>query len=156
SSEDTWHVFCYSDVKRVLSDYQVFSSNLPGLDLTGSLLFTDPPRHNELKSLLSPVFTPRAAKQQEALLTEMTNALVDQMSTETDLIASFSSRLPTLMLTILLGVPQNDAAQLNLWAEIFLVKSQEGIPIVPDMSAYFSALIDEKRQHPGDDIISLL
>ena len=59
-------VFRYDDVQRVLSDYAVFSSARgngggPGESaLSASLISSDPPRHRQLRNLITQVFTPRA------------------------------------------------------------------------------------------------
>ena len=69
---DTWNVFKYEDVKRVLTDYELFSSkrertitnvgtgteegNFPDrLNIHDS----DPPAHRKSRSLLATAFTPK-------------------------------------------------------------------------------------------------
>src|SRR5436309_541516 len=54
-----WHVFRYAQVQRVLSDYTTFSSNRGRLDPedrgpnTASLNDLDPPRHRQMRSLVT-------------------------------------------------------------------------------------------------------
>jgi cytochrome P450 len=65
-----WVATRYSDVDRVLTDHEVFSSDelrhstqpIPHRDnpLLRGLLATDPPRHHALRRIVSQVFTPRA------------------------------------------------------------------------------------------------
>src|SRR6478752_1829090 len=65
-----WQVFGFADISRILADTTTFSSetarafNPPQADLDffdmGNLVTTDPPRHRQLRSLISSVFTPRA------------------------------------------------------------------------------------------------
>src|SRR5690349_7860735 len=67
-SEGTWNVCRYSDVVAVLSDHTTFSSNFSSVlhehsadDLAeGNILMTDPPRHEQLRALVSQAFSPRA------------------------------------------------------------------------------------------------
>src|SRR6266704_6659496 len=65
-----WQVFRYADVARVLSEYATFSSDgrrmaqSGGFDaeadpLESSILRMDPPRHRQLRNLVSLAFTPR-------------------------------------------------------------------------------------------------
>src|SRR5215472_19020188 len=65
AQRQTWHVFRYAQVQRVLSDYTTFSSNRGKLDPedrgpnTASLNDLDPPRHRQVRSLVTQAFTPR-------------------------------------------------------------------------------------------------
>ncbi|MBV9648772.1 MAG: hypothetical protein JO296_01365 [Pseudonocardiales bacterium] len=60
-----WHVFRYADVARVISDPQVFSSDLGRVFAIGekfsqgNLLRTDPPRHHTLRRLVGAAFSPK-------------------------------------------------------------------------------------------------
>ena len=64
-----WHVFRYDDVQRVLSEHATFSSRIGGDNpsetgqlFAASLINTDPPRHRQLRSLVSQAFTPRSVE----------------------------------------------------------------------------------------------
>src|ERR1700753_497101 len=83
-----WHVFRYADVARVLSDYTTFSSDenryLPAEQrdnspINSSILRMDPPRHRQLRRLVSQAFTPRMVTQMESRIKEITSGLLDQV-----------------------------------------------------------------------------
>jgi cytochrome P450 len=94
-----WHVFRYDDVDRVLGDHARFSSANGFADPEGdregigaSMIATDPPRHRQLRGLVSLAFTPKAVRDLRPL-----GAM--------DLIADFSSPLPIAVIAEMLGVP---------------------------------------------------
>jgi len=82
-----WHVFRYADVSRVLSEYATFSAedrrmNPDAQDLSpisSSILRMDPPRHNQLRSLVSQAFTPRMVAQLEPRIRAICNRLIGAM-----------------------------------------------------------------------------
>src|SRR3954471_1107919 len=77
-----WHVFRYEDVQRVLSEHATFSSRFGGDDPSGqlfaaSLINTDPPRHRQLRSLVSQAFTPRSVDELAPRIQALTDELLD-------------------------------------------------------------------------------
>ena len=78
--QETWHVFGYDDVQRVLSDYATFSSERGrgrGDPLGASIISLDPPRHRQLRSLVTQAFTPRAVARLEPRIEAITRELLD-------------------------------------------------------------------------------
>src|SRR5215469_10198050 len=78
-----WQVFRYSDVSRVLSEYATFSSSSfddQSDPIGSSILQMDPPRHRQLRSLVSQAFTPRMVAQLEPRITTITNELLDNVA----------------------------------------------------------------------------
>ena len=76
-----WHVFGYGDVQRVLSDHATFSSRFGGDNpsetgqlFAASLINTDPPRHRQLRSLVTQAFTPRAVEALASRIAALTEA----------------------------------------------------------------------------------
>ena len=79
-----WHVFRYDDVQRVLSEHATFSSRIGGDNpsetgqlFAASLINTDPPRHRQLRSLVSQAFTPRSVEALGPRISELTDELLD-------------------------------------------------------------------------------
>src|SRR5213078_4692907 len=80
SGRNTWQVFRYADVQRVLTDYTSFSSQYMSNDpLEMSLINTDPPRHRQLRTLVTQAFTPRTVAQLTPRITEIVHDLLDKV-----------------------------------------------------------------------------
>src|SRR6184192_2418856 len=77
----SWSVFRYNDVQRVLSDFSAFSSQFMGSGepLESSLISTDPPRHRQLRLLVTQAFTPRTIAQLTPRITEIVHDLLDKV-----------------------------------------------------------------------------
>src|SRR5579859_779748 len=77
-------VFRYDDVQRVLSDFEAFSSERGRRDgssaLGSSLISSDPPRHRQLRNLITQAFTPRAVNQLAPRITAIVSELLDQVA----------------------------------------------------------------------------
>ena len=84
AQHQVWSVFGYDDVQRVLSDYEHFSSRFIGGGsqdpLDNSLISTDPPRHNQLRALVSQAFTPRAINQLAPRIEAISQELLDEVT----------------------------------------------------------------------------
>ncbi|UYO02751.1 cytochrome P450 [Paenibacillus sp. PSB04] len=175
---NSWNVFRYEDVKRVLSDYEYFSSvrarttisvgadNEAGQHNSGRVdLSSDPPEHRKSRSLLSAAFTPRSLKLWEPRIHEVVSQLIKDMSDEPviDIVKSFSSALPTIVIADLLGVPSEDRFLFKEWVDhLFLPLPADNVEDVQELKRqaatnYYNYLyphVIAKRSQLTDDIIS--
>ncbi|MGN7356660.1 cytochrome P450 [Paenibacillus sp. SAF-054] len=174
---DSWNVFRYEDVKRVLSDYEYFSNvrarttisvgadNEEGQHSGRVNLSTDPPEHRKSRSLLSAAFTPRSLKLWEPRIHEVVRQLIQDMGDEPviDIVKSFSSALPTIVIAELLGVPPEDRFLFKKWVDhLFLPLTKENNDDVQELKRraakeYYQYLfphVVSKRANLTDDIIS--
>jgi cytochrome P450 len=107
-----WLATRYSDVDRVLTDHEVFSSDelrystqpIPHRDnpLLRSLLATDPPRHHALRRVVSQMFTPRAVSALEPLIAARVQSSVT--GSRLDLVREVAHPLTVHTIADLLGV----------------------------------------------------
>src|SRR6188768_3545046 len=78
---DIWLVLDFDGVKRVLTEHDVFSSDLshvPGHGNPGEwFIFFDPPRHSKLRGLIAIAFTPRVVANLEPGIRELSRRLLD-------------------------------------------------------------------------------
>src|SRR6188474_2467233 len=88
-----WLVFRYDDVKRVLTDQQVFSSRAGPPEW---MIFQDPPRHSRLRALVAQAFTPGSIAALESRIRALTRELLDakMQSGAMDLAADLAIPLP--------------------------------------------------------------
>src|SRR6266480_3778759 len=172
-----WQVFRYADVSRVLSEHATFSSDarrmaqLEGSQgdadpLGSSILQMDPPRHRQLRNLVSQAFTPRMVAQLEPRITAITNELLDHVTAvgEMDVVRDLAYPLPVTVIAELLGVPAELRADFKRWSDALVSDNfNEGEEVrnalfaeIQGMYRYFSQVLEERRQQPGDDLISAL
>ncbi len=161
-----WQVFRYDDVQRVLSDHATFSSNFGGdsdrdpLSALGETLFSmDPPRHNQLRNLVTQAFTPHSVTQLSDRITSIVNTLLDQVESRgrMDIIGDLAYPLPVTVIAEMLGVPEQDQARFKMWSDAVVGASNSagGNPQA-EMGAYFLNMISQRSQERKDDLISAL
>ena len=168
-----WQVFRYEDVQRVLSDYTSFSSVFGGGEqgadpLSSSLISMDPPRHRQLRNLVTQAFTPRSVARLSERITSIVNQLLDQVAatgatgaTEAtghmDIIDDLAYPLPVIVIAEMLGIPQEDRPRFKVWSDAVVGASypEEGNPQA-EMSAYFLNMIAQRSRERKDDLISAL
>jgi cytochrome P450 len=78
-----------------------------------------------------------------------------------DVVTDFSARLPVMVISSLLGVPEEDQEQLRVWTDLTLHRepgetgmSQAARDASKDVSSYWQNHIDERRRNPRDDMMS--
>lgn len=170
-----WEVFRYHDVLHVISDYETFSSErVVGSDQaaierlrkegwreedlpTKSILSTDPPRHRQLRALVTQAFTPRTVALLTPRITEIVNDLLEKVATtgRMDVIQDLSYPLPVIVIAEMLGVPIDDRAQFKRWSDSILDPSED-VPMqaIKEMNSYFRQIIAQRRADPREDLIS--
>src|SRR5690348_14043402 len=98
---ELWEIFRYADVQHVLFDYANFSTEyvrLQGLPDVDDLGNTDPPRHRELRTIVSKAFTPRSIERLAPRILARVDALLDKATVEgrMDIAAQLAFPLPVL------------------------------------------------------------
>lgn len=129
------------------------------------VLDSEPPKHTRLRGLVQLAFTPRRV---EGLTPRIQAILADRLSSlgnEFDLVSEYAEPLPVTVIAELLGVPQEWREQLRPWSAAIVkmyepdktpADQAEAERAVLDFSAHLRELLNERRQHPGDDLISAL
>ncbi len=174
-------VFRHADIMSVVADWETFSSDdrhlVPQTDgfqtfTKGNLASLDPPRHHQLRKLVSKVFTPRTVATLEPRITELVDRQLDGFGTgEVDLVDTVTNPVPALVIAELLGIPEQDRAIFQRWAfdmvglggQVDVTDPDEagdamsGISrIMNDMNEYAFDQIAQHRRHPADDLITRL
>ncbi|WP_235347339.1 cytochrome P450 [Arthrobacter sp. SPG23] len=167
----SWHVFRYDDVQRVLSEHASFSSRMGGDDpsetgqlFASSLITTDPPRHRQLRSLVTQAFTPKAVDALAPRISELTQELLDGFASRggADLIEELAYPLPVIVISELMGIPSGDRDRFKQWSDVIVSQTRTSATTEDhqatnrEMTGYFLDLIEQRRSRPGDDLISNL
>lgn len=167
----SWHVFRYDDVHRVLSDHATFSSRMGGDDASetgqlfaASLISTNPPRHRQLRSLVTQAFTPRAVDALAPRISTITEELLKGIAPlgAADLIEELAYPLPVIVIAELMGIPADDRIRFKKWSDAVVSQTRTGAEDADhhatnqEMTEYFLAMMEQRRSHPGNDLISNL
>ncbi|UEA57967.1 cytochrome P450 [Gordonia otitidis] len=175
SDLDFWALASHDDVRTAFRD-SVNLSNAWGVSMdpssygpdahkSMSFLAMDDPKHMRIRKLVSKGFTPRRVNDLAGRITALTHhhwsACLDKG--EFDYVADFAGLLPMDVVSEMLGVPESDRAFLRTQSDLLLHR-EEGVLDIPEAAVYayielhkyYSALIAERRNNLGDDLVSAL
>ncbi|MFD0960240.1 cytochrome P450 [Paenibacillus chungangensis] len=159
-----WSCFSYDAVKAVLTDYEHFSSQFnkersSKEPIESSVLRIDPPRHKQMRTLVSKVFTPRAIEEMAPHIANIAESLLDDMvdKSDCDFVRDFASPLPIMVIAEMLGIPYQDRDRFKMWSDALVGNDYDHYLLCQEeMSAYFAGIAAERRRHPQQDLISKL
>ena len=166
-----WALTRFDDVIEGLGDHESLSSArgtlieqiASGEPPPDMMIFTDPPRHDALRKLVSRAFTPRRVAGLEVDIRAMCTQWLDSVAAtgQGEIVADLAGKLPMAVIARLLGAPARDNARLKELSDR-LVHREEGSVARPEdgaaagleLFAYFSELIAERQRQPADDMIT--
>jgi cytochrome P450 len=171
-----WALSKYEDVRRAGHDTALFSSRRGTLLSDGlardaggphapgarHLMRSDPPDHTMLRKIVSGSFTPRMIASLEDRARVIARDLLEEIdgTAVTDVVAALSAPLTTFVIAELMGVPRERWADFWTWtdsaiAQVDAGRSDPGLAgHISDLMAFFGELLEQRRRHPADDIIS--
>jgi cytochrome P450 len=130
------------------------------------MIFMDPPLHTRYRKLVSRAFTPRHMSALEPRIRALAGGFLDEFSEAGngafDYVADFGARLPVMVISALLGAPEEDEVQLREWTDAMLhidpgeIMGAHAVDIRDAVHNYWQAHIDDRRRHARDDIMSEL
>jgi cytochrome P450 len=178
-----WVLTRYEDVARILRDATV-SVELTNARTTtivegersrmsergrkaDTLVLRDDPDHARLRRLMQQPFGIRAVEHLRSMVRARVDAALDELLSRDsfDVIGDFAYPLPVAIFCEMLGIPAEDSPQFGAWTAAVarnldpLLRPEERqhcMALMDDMEDYLVAQIDEKRRHPGSDIMSEL
>lgn len=160
--DNMWNVYRYDRLKEIFADHARFSSEAEGEakdPIEYSILRTDPPKHRQLRALVSKAFTPRAIEEMIPRMEATAHELLDKAAKEgrMDAVRDFTGPFPVIVIAEMLGIPASDREQFREWSDALVSNEYDRyIHCQREMSVYFEAIAEERRHHPQDDLITRL
>ncbi|GAA3827384.1 MULTISPECIES: cytochrome P450 [Amycolatopsis] len=161
---DAWALPRYEHIRAALRDWETFSSDAAvGLNdvvngfLVGTVLGTDPPQHDTLRSVLSEQLAPRALRKVKDDIEASAGKLVDALVTrgEFDAVTDLAAALPLSVVFDLIGLPERARDDMLRWADgTFTVfgpmneRTEKGLGVIQEMFAWLGTLRAEDLK-PG-------
>ncbi|MGE0857501.1 MAG: cytochrome P450 [Gammaproteobacteria bacterium] len=175
----TWRVSRYDDVSRVFREATTSmtlangeSPNFDPLDQRGSflefMLNKDDPEHQRLRRLAMLTLNPKTTRMMEDEVRATVAQTMDRALAEggMDLVTDMAHTVPSRMICKIMGIPDGDRDRFNAWTatrtNAFFAKflppeiQQRTRDAGHAMADYFEALLAERRQNLGDDMISTM
>jgi cholest-4-en-3-one 26-monooxygenase len=174
-----WSVTRAQDIHTVSRDWRTYSSELGGvtaltdvfpLELMRAMFIgMDPPKHDRLKMLFQAGFTPRRIAAHEPAIRAIVADVLDRAAAagdRCDLVCDVAQPAVSRVIGSFMGIPpQDDAA----WATLMNSALGAGDPDlnpdgiasivaneIPEIFARCGAMIAQRREHPTDDLTSVL
>jgi cytochrome P450 len=176
---DLWALTRHADIGEAVRTEGTFSNSWgvaiedsawgPDAHKVMSILGMDPPRQKRLRSLVSRGFTPRRVTDLEPRIQALTDRYLGEClergaaGEEFDWIADFAGLLPMDVISEMMGVPEEDRAEVRRQADL-VVHRVEGVYDVPTagveaalwLVGYYQDMVARRRRRPTDDLTSAL
>jgi cytochrome P450 len=127
----------------------------------GMMIFMDPPRHDELRRLVSRAFTPRRVTALDARVRDLCAEFLEPLCTGAgfDFVEDFAAKIPTMVIGALLGVPNEDQDQLRKWGDTMMRFEADGVSTekleaIGHFGEYMEAMVADRTRTPRDDMVS--
>jgi cytochrome P450 len=167
-----WALLKYEDIRFVSTNPAMFSSTkgvtIPDPHIAnpvqeGSLLFTDPPRHRQLRKLINSGFTRRQVAILEPKIREIVGGILDRVEPDSthEFAEEIAAPLPTRIIAELLGAPPEDWEQFRTWSDAATGTADPEIELdifvaLGQCYQYFQQLIAARRAEAREDMLSVL
>ncbi len=169
-ANDLWAVATYRGVKEVSTDTETFSNaggvrpKVPALPM---MIDFDAPEHVRRRRLVSSGFTPRRVREMEDHVRAVCDYVIDRVCEQgsCDFVTDIAAPLPLIVIGDMLGVADEDRADLLRWSEDML-RSQGSLDetamlgamqAFTEYSDYIHPVLDQRRRTGADqDLMGVL
>jgi cytochrome P450 len=124
------------------------------------MLGMDGDKHRRYRALASTAFRQKVMMRWESeLIEQVANGLIDRFVDrgQAELVTEFTFPYPTQIIARLLGLPREDYKQFQRWSIAilsFLSQQEKAIVASREVQEYVSPILEERRRHPQEDLIS--
>src|SRR4051794_11774582 len=151
----------FDDVWRAASDWASFSNVVVEADnFLPQMIYIDPPRHTQLRAIVSRAFTPRRVTEIEPLIRSTARQLLAGIAErgECEVQHEYAAVLPSVVIARMIGVPDEHIDAFRSWTESFLeIQGPEDyLDSLGKCYELFAELLQLRRQAPGEDLMSAL
>lgn len=172
-----WTFSSHRDVSAILRDRR-FGRSLEGVEGVEaqcpvlhtdrhSLLEMEPPSHTRLRRLVQGAFIARNIEALRPRIEQLCHELIDRMQEHerVDLLPSYATPIPVIVICELLGVPSSMADDLLDWSHAMVAVYQmardpqqieEALAAEREFMAFLREYIGRRRREPRDDLLSRL
>lgn len=163
-----WVLTRYDAIVEAYKDTELFSSKAitvldpePRYRWIPEML--DPPEHTTWRRLLRPLFAPDRVNSLVDAVRQRCADIVDDLAAKgsCDFVTDFARVYPTTIFLELMGMPVDRLGDFLEWEDAILhqpaspERAERRMQAMQQITGYFSELIEQRRDDPGDDIVSV-
>lgn len=140
-----------------------------GAGIPATLITADPPKHDHMRAIVNRGFTPRRIADWDIRIRAIVGELMAKLASEPrfDVVGDFAVPLPMTVIAEMLGVEHERRTDFKRWTDGIvggLTGSGQRAGIVEsgfatsigELGEYLRGAAEERRDHPQDDLISML
>lgn len=135
--------------------------------IVNALFTADPPVHTRHRKLIAKALSPRSVRALEPKIRAITTDLIDAFIARgsVDLMPEFAVPLPVTVIADILGVDRADIWTFKHWGDLMISgnidmlsheRRREVAKAVVELHDYFVPRIEQRRQNPTDDLLSIM
>ena len=187
-ADDHWYITRYADLMSLIRDDRMSSERIQTVSKSLSeeereqtsqfidsvaswMLQSDPPSHTRMRSLVNKAFTPRMIESMQSRIQTLVDGMLDKVQTRgrMDVIADLAVPLPGIVISDMLGVPEEDQPRFKAWSNdiamgvagsnaggSMMQRLEVGQKSLLELSDYFRGIIETLRGNPQDNLLSSL
>jgi cytochrome P450 len=167
--DDVWFASRHPHIFSSSPNITINDGNPELSEYFGSMIVTDDPRHQRLRNIVSRAFTPRVVARTEASVRDRARRLVESMVAahpdgHGELVSELAGPLPLQVICDMMGIPEDDHERIFYWTNVILGLGDkdisqdygEFVAAATDIGAYATALAEDRRATPRDDLTTAL
>lgn len=187
-ADNSWYVMRYADLMSIIRDDRLSSERFKTMvmslseeeqkryspfieSVTSWILMSDPPSHTRIRSLVNKAFTPRMIENMRARIQTLVDGMLDKVqgNGRMDVIADLAVPLPGIVISDMLGVPEEGQPQFKKWSNDIArglesstgagsatERLEMGQKSLLELSEYFRGIIKSLKEQPKDNLLNSL
>ncbi len=157
-------VLRHRDLGRIWSDHEPVDAMEPFNTLhRNQMMECEDQTHRRLRSLVSKAFGRGHVERMRPRIETLAAGMVADLGDSFDVLADYAEPMPVFVIADLLGVPRADHADLRAWSQAIVhmyepdvddATRAAAVAASTDFGDYVREVVDHRRGHPGDDLIT--
>jgi cytochrome P450 len=156
-------------LQQMIQLAQTFQFGGEGAGIPATLITADPPKHDHMRAIVNRGFTPRRVADWDARIRAIVDELMARLASEPrfDVVGDFAVPLPMTVIAEMLGVEHERRKDFKRWTDGIvggLTGSGQRAGVIEsgfatsmgELGEYLRGAAEDRRDHPQDDLISVL
>jgi cytochrome P450 family 142 subfamily A polypeptide 1 len=164
---ELWCVSRYDDIVEMSRQPEVFTSlegNVPKMPADPSFINLEGKKHHDRRKLIQALFSPSAVRKMEAHIGSAVDQLIDNVIEKgsCDFVEDIAAPLPVGIIAEMTGIPAEWHEDVREWMDIFIRGGSGPDHVTAEVNEAFinfgalhMQLVDERREDPKDDLLSI-